>query len=413
MGKKQNKRRKRIFAPTEPDEVARWVQRIHRVDYYADVDRTFNRLGYEPWTERIGTKALIQHSQFYRDQLTRAHNMDPDKAIAIKGQVDRRTSRDLGDGRLMVSENDETWAETMVDAIAAEYLIRASFHRAGHHVFRLWPALCRALIDTELRIPSDLVKMPFNAFYFHFPVEIGRELVIDHVDGTGYPANGAYVNMPVGINAGQSAIEVRIMSEPHELGSADSDCNFHGYFIDLDREMVNEATIKRDNILSIEHDEAPSFGGPAIRLVLNALLYINSVGADVRWGESEHDRLFRDFSKSNPPKTKAKRERRKNALAVASRSRHHDAGSTLKIPSMPAESEGRTADGERKLDHRVQVRGHWRNQAYGVGRSDRRLTWIKPHYRGPEMAEVVGRRTYEVVRKDGKAVEDVDVEKAG
>lgn len=38
------------------------------------------------------------------------------------------------------------------------------------------------------------------------------------------------------------------------------------------------------------------------------------------------------------------------------------------------------------------VRGHWRNQACGSGRSQRRLTWIHPHRRGEEsLARVVSR----------------------
>jgi hypothetical protein len=32
------------------------------------------------------------------------------------------------------------------------------------------------------------------------------------------------------------------------------------------------------------------------------------------------------------------------------------------------------------------VRGHWRNQPYGPERALRRLTWIEPHWKGPEGA---------------------------
>jgi hypothetical protein len=40
-----------------------------------------------------------------------------------------------------------------------------------------------------------------------------------------------------------------------------------------------------------------------------------------------------------------------------------------------------------KLDHQVFVRGHWRNQAHGVGRQERKLIFIEPHVRGPDLAE--------------------------
>lgn len=46
----------------------------------------------------------------------------------------------------------------------------------------------------------------------------------------------------------------------------------------------------------------------------------------------------------------------------------------------------------RTLDVRFIVRGHWRNQAVGVGRKDHKLIWIKPHWKGPEMSEVVSKK---------------------
>lgn len=39
-----------------------------------------------------------------------------------------------------------------------------------------------------------------------------------------------------------------------------------------------------------------------------------------------------------------------------------------------------------KLRMRYCVRGHWRNQAHGEGRKDRRMMYIAPHWRGPEGA---------------------------
>lgn len=40
------------------------------------------------------------------------------------------------------------------------------------------------------------------------------------------------------------------------------------------------------------------------------------------------------------------------------------------------------------LDHRIIVRGHWRQQAYGEKLSLRKRLWIKPYYKGPELAPV-------------------------
>lgn len=43
--------------------------------------------------------------------------------------------------------------------------------------------------------------------------------------------------------------------------------------------------------------------------------------------------------------------------------------------------------------HRWIVSGHWRNQAVGVDRADRRLTWIAPHIKGPDDKPLVMRET--------------------
>src|SRR5690606_27549446 len=45
--------------------------------------------------------------------------------------------------------------------------------------------------------------------------------------------------------------------------------------------------------------------------------------------------------------------------------------------------------GDIHFGHRWVVRGHWRWQPCGPGRADRRLTWVRPHVKGPEGAPLV------------------------
>lgn len=37
------------------------------------------------------------------------------------------------------------------------------------------------------------------------------------------------------------------------------------------------------------------------------------------------------------------------------------------------------------------VRGHWRHQPHGPGAAQRRLIWIRPHYKGPDIASLVNK----------------------
>lgn len=52
-----------------------------------------------------------------------------------------------------------------------------------------------------------------------------------------------------------------------------------------------------------------------------------------------------------------------------------------------------------QLTRRFIVRGHWRNQACGVGRAERKMRWIAPFVKGPEDGEwVKGQKVYRVER---------------
>ena len=42
-----------------------------------------------------------------------------------------------------------------------------------------------------------------------------------------------------------------------------------------------------------------------------------------------------------------------------------------------------------RVKTRFTVRGHWRNQACGKGRKDRKRLWIHPHWKGPDDAQRV------------------------
>lgn len=49
------------------------------------------------------------------------------------------------------------------------------------------------------------------------------------------------------------------------------------------------------------------------------------------------------------------------------------------------------SSGGQVLDKRFVVRGHWRMQPYGEKHALRKSIWIKPHWKGPELAEIINR----------------------
>lgn len=60
---------------------------------------------------------------------------------------------------------------------------------------------------------------------------------------------------------------------------------------------------------------------------------------------------------------------------------------TLRRAARSDQNEGDEPEG--RYGHRWVVRGHWRWQACGEGRRERKLTWIAPHVKGPEGAPLV------------------------
>ncbi len=387
MGKKK---RKPIFDLPEFEHVARAFRQGSgptTYDIWDEIDATWKRFGKEPWEGGVTASELVKTSHHLRLMFDSVMNM-PSQAAR----------------EFMASDGGP---QAFADNMLSEYMCHSMFHRAGHHVFRLWPALCHSLMATEVRAPRSLLKLPFLSFYLHFPLEIGDQLPVENRDGTSWPADGAFVSQafegPKGrmAPAPKDAISIKIMSRP-AIGNDSKDANFHYYYIPThDDETI---TIKK----IMEHNKwknakgSPNFGGDGLKLVLNALLYINSSSNDVKYAGETEFKVLSDKYALKPAKEKQKIDRRKRALMAASRAHQHTAGTTIRIPSMPSDG-AQTPGTSWKLAHRVQVRGHWRNQPYGPDRADSRLIWIKPHWRGPEMGEIVARRTYEVVTPDGKA----------
>lgn len=63
----------------------------------------------------------------------------------------------------------------------------------------------------------------------------------------------------------------------------------------------------------------------------------------------------------------------------------------VRSAGMDEDHESGGAEGQpREYRHRWSVRGHWRQQPYGPGRSQRRRVWIDAHTKGPEDAPMVG-----------------------
>lgn len=73
--------------------------------------------------------------------------------------------------------------------------------------------------------------------------------------------------------------------------------------------------------------------------------------------------------------------------------------SGLRTVRAPADPDRDRAGEKREFHHRWVVRGHWRQQACGPGREQRRPTWIMPHLKGPDDAPLMPSEHVQVWRR--------------
>jgi hypothetical protein len=123
----------------------------------------------------------------------------------------------------------------------------------------------------------------------------------------------------------------------------------------------------------------------ALKLVVNCLCYLSSPSREVadRYPESE---LTRRIAEAPTP---LERARARNRATREGYTLIHFCGDSLEheTPSMPS---GRELSAHWR-------RGHWRNQAFGQGRSEHKLIWIRPTLvRKDKAADVIPGHKYDV-----------------
>lgn len=126
-------------------------------------------------------------------------------------------------------------------------------------------------------------------------------------------------------------------------------------------------------------DEIVEATAIARKVVLNTLLYINANGGMPERGQ-----------KKVGPDVPVERDHKELP--------RFRVGRPIKLgPTTRKMLYGRsTTASQRELMSRFMVRGHWRNQVHGPGRSLRKRMWIEPYWKGPENVTEALLRAYEV-----------------
>lgn len=314
----------------------------------------------------------LLHSQDYRAKLLDAVRSDPELATGFQ-------------------------------ALYTEYCVLVNFELSGRKAFYFDGGLVDKLVATEADAPSELLRLPFPSCFF----------VID------YPP---FLRLCESItNSGEISPETPLSVSLTE--SQDADGLHITYFVCRPdyRTFRNPFHIKRSWLISpgrkvedaLRTEWLPDIAAPSgndsdtwffssnanlvfFRTLANCILYLSSRTADLVFKNSPLSEEIKRLQGAG-------KRRRKQAKGMLSfkRSQYsrldylHVGGKITVAPFRPFFS-GDALEGMRRvLIKRLLVRGHWRNQPYGPQSALRKLIFVEPYWRGPELADEVN-KPYEV-----------------
>lgn len=295
---------------------------------------------------------------------------------------------------------DTEFIQGMVDRSPAQRekelnsVVQMLFHIYSYYVgmgrtYEVREELGEMLLNTKLDVDSRMVKSPFREIQILVP-----PILKLHNNDTGlHDISTIYVNFRE-VTDTNKLVKILCVGRPNQNSVHEFDDAIFFFRIPLDGGKVSEA-MKRE---IEEWKQSPNFGkfsedpeydvGLIPRLfqfILNVLLYITSENSDIRLQKSRMDELR---SKLAGLKSTAKIKKLRGRIDKESSIHRYIVGADITLS--PEERE--LYDSLKHSGPRVRfpVGGHWRLQWVGKqGSQVQKPTWVRPHFRGPELAELV------------------------
>ena len=305
----------------------------------------------------------------------------------------------------------------VVDTLTFEYYAVVNFGLAGKKAFSFSNHLTDHLGHTELTVNASLIQLPFTSCLFVFSAPSIIAAAHSALGETGRrKAMAGLLDYSTPISVFLSLLPPRENRPHRELAIL----AFHArsaqrYYLLAKRELLLRDDWSLEAVLQTDWsriyagqetdvdrsaegeyraptDEAFYTDGLAFyRTILNAILYVSSAEADQHAELSPRAAMHaRAAAIASGPKRKRAREEARRWSALD----YIDVGTSVgPIRVGPDSDKGMTESmgGGSHPKVRFIVRGHWRHQAHGPGRELRRLVWIRPFYKGPEMAALVNK----------------------
>lgn len=263
-------------------------------------------------------------------------------------------------------------------SIKMETVATANFLIFGSKTFFFSRALTERLANFELNAPSSALLVPFKSFVFVYDDPVSRAALASI--GPGHLAGEGAITTWISVFDGGDNIHLGLLMicqhESHAKALASR-------ILKITPDNTIEDALRTEWTADKEDDNDDQFikNSLFIRIALNSILYLNSSNPEISTQMKATDIIP---IKRNSSPSKARQHARYVAKRYSALT-YVRVGDSVHSLDIEARSRG--------IVHaeRILVRGHWRNQAHGQGRSERKLIAIEPYWRGPEMAEVVTR----------------------
>lgn len=226
-------------------------------------------------------------------------------------------------------------------------------------------------------LPRRAAKMPFEGFYIYLP------------QNTFYQIEGSH-KIPVECLSVTSVDSTnRVMIGIHLLpGSHNPDISEYEFVTSWDETHIDQATAsdsldKFDVQWSCMGKTIVSKSTFFVNLVANLALYLSSETPDMCPRHAEDIRGLRKKLSSVKSKSRAAAALRDRIRKMSS-NRDFNVGSTVRVPKVLRDVIRDSSNGCWASAYSTVVRGHFRDQAHGPGRTLRKRIWIEPHIRGSD-----------------------------
>lgn len=312
----------------------------------------------------------------------------------------------------MLAQHQPATLESFMATYNFAYHSVLNFELAGRKTFFFRDGLSERLLATEIASDSDIIRLPFKTCQFVFTAPGVVQALGMMGARNGQPLHPRY-DAPVSVFAtefdapehgGRSLVLLVAQATPtrsHAMlkrqlliapgRSLETALRTDWEAVRAQSGVVEETVGRSITDFGAQSDEisdAPFYtdGLLIFRLVLNAILYLSS----------DRVELVQHSGPAGGPGRRMNHAERR-AAARGSRLAYASVGDSVPpiYVSGHRDSSGQPGaappSGLYRLQHKLLVRGHWKHQPHGPQRAERKLIWIEPYLRGPDVAETLNK----------------------